>query len=67
MHELHELKLFRSKPKMCWAHDKVIYTKKEAQEAKNRRRKNHVLLRIYPCPEGNHWHLTHTNVKNNGR
>ena len=38
--------------------NKKQYTKKDAETIKNLRRKEGVLLRIYPCPFGNHFHLT---------
>lgn len=42
---------------------KKPYTKREAQTARNQRLRSHhnrpKLLRIYPCPECNAWHLTH--------
>lgn len=38
---------------------KVIYDKKGATTAKNKRfHDDHIALRIYPCEVGNHWHLT---------
>ena len=47
-------------PRYC--RDKVIYTKREALEAKNRRwREDRVPLRIYPCNWCNGWHLTSKN------
>lgn len=56
--------IFRQKPRTCRYHNKVSYTKKEAQEAKNRSlARRHTLLRIYQCPTGDHWHLTHTKVR----
>lgn len=41
---------------------KQAYTKKDAQTAANKRRREGVeYIRIYPCPfgDGGHWHLTH--------
>lgn len=39
---------------------KRCYDKKGAQTARNKRaREGERNLRIYPCPFGNHFHLTH--------
>lgn len=55
----HDLKYFRQKLKICKVHNKPCYTKKDALTHKNRRMKEaHVRLRVYACPNGNHWHLT---------
>lgn len=49
---------FRPKPKYCIS-GKPMYTKHEAQNAKNHRWETaHVRLRIYHCPECNYHHLT---------
>lgn len=43
---------------------KKAYTKKDAATARNfLEGKNGVKLRIYPCPYGNHWHLTHKKAR----
>lgn len=38
---------------------KKIYNKRGAQTTRNdQQRRGNAILRIYPCPKGNHWHLT---------
>lgn len=42
---------------------KKCYTKRDAQTMRNTRiKKGHDLLRIYPCPRCNWWHLTSLNA-----
>lgn len=49
------------RPDIKRCNGKVIYDKKGAVSAKNRRyNEDHVALRIYECPGNRHWHLTHT-------
>ncbi len=51
------IRFFNKEPNKC--DGKTCYDKKGAQTAANLRFKNaHQKLRIYPCPQGNHWHLT---------
>lgn len=38
---------------------KIIYDKKTAATARNWAKGKGRMVRIYPCPLGNHWHLTH--------
>ncbi len=56
------LKAFRPKLKVCGdrvAGYKPIYSKRQAEEAKNRRwERDHVKLRIYHCDRCNFHHLT---------
>jgi len=54
-------RIFITPVKYC--HGKVIYDKKTAITAANKRfEENHIKLRVYPCPDCGHWHLTHTKV-----
>lgn len=42
---------------------KTIYDKKSAQTLKNLTEKLHnIKMKIYECPECNHWHLTSVNA-----
>lgn len=50
-----------SKVEYC-SNGKVMYDKRGAQTARNRRLKREPYLRIYQCEHGNHWHLTHNRV-----
>ena len=46
-------------PALRTCNGKVVYDKRGALTAKNRRwNEGHVKLRIYECPNNNHWHLT---------
>jgi len=38
---------------------KKIYRKRDAQQMRNARKRDGVILRIYPCAECGGWHLTH--------
>lgn len=48
----------------CSKADKVIYDKKSANTAKNRRfQQDHVALRVYECEVCHGWHLTKAGKK----
>ena len=53
-----------SAPIRCSVSGKIMFDKRSAQTAANKRYDDdHVELRIYECPYCHRWHLTHTQVR----
>lgn len=45
---------------ISYCNGKTCYDKRGAISAANKRYKNsHIKLRVYQCPDGDHFHLTH--------